>query len=98
MWWHYLVVIIPDTVDFNPNACIYITGGSNGMNSFPQANDEDIRLAAAVAMNTNSVVGALFQIPNEHVTFSSDPELKSRTEGEIDAFTWVKIKYSLFCL
>lgn len=46
-------------------------------------------MTAAVAMNTNTVVGCLFQIPNEHVTFLSDPTLKSRTEGAIDAFTWV---------
>jgi hypothetical protein len=77
-------------VEFNRNASIYITGGSNGLNSYPQAKDEDIRLAAAIAMNTNTVVGTLFQIPNEHVTFSSDPLLKSRTEGAIDAFTWVR--------
>jgi len=88
VWWHYMVVIVPDTVDYQQNASIYITGGSNGMNSFPDADDEDIAIAAAVAMDTNMVVGCLFQIPNEHVTFTSDPDLVSRTEGAIDAFTW----------
>ena len=34
VWWHYLVVIV--------NGSIYITGGSNGLNSFPQAKEEDI--------------------------------------------------------
>ena len=58
------------------------------MNDFPQSKDEDIVLASSLAMMTNSVVGVLFQIPNEHVTFSSDPDLVSRTEGSIDAFTW----------
>jgi hypothetical protein len=81
-------VIVPDTVNFQQNGSIYITGGSNSM-GYPTASDEDITIAAAVAMDTSMVVGCLFQIPNEHVTFASDPELVSRTEGAIDAFTWV---------
>ena len=81
-------MIVPDTVNFQQNGSIYITGGSNSM-GYPTASDEDIAIAAAVAMDTSMVVGCLFQIPNEHVTFASDPELVSRTEGAIDAFTWV---------
>jgi PhoPQ-activated pathogenicity-related protein len=88
VWWHYVVVIVPDTVDYSRNASLYVTGGSNGLNSFPQPKDEDIVLGSSLAMMTNSIVGVLFQIPNEHVTFSSDPELVSRTEGAIDSFTW----------
>jgi PhoPQ-activated pathogenicity-related protein len=34
------------------------------------------------------VVTALFQIPDEHITFSSDPIQKSRSEDAIIAFTW----------
>jgi hypothetical protein len=90
-------VIVPDTVNFQQNGSIYITGGSNSM-GYPTASDEDIAIAAAVAMDTSMVVGCLFQIPNEHVTFASDPELVSRTEGAIDAFTWVSAHmYNCVC-
>lgn len=59
------------------------------MNShLPTADDEDIVLTAAIAMETKSVVGCLFQIPEEATTFSSDPIQKSRTEDAIIAFTW----------
>ena len=86
IWWHMLVVIVPDNVRFTRNASIWITGWD--MNGVPKAEDEDIVLAAALAMGTGTITGALFQIPNEHTTFSSDPIQKSRTEDAIIAFTW----------
>lgn len=59
--------------------------------TFPEATDEDIALAASLAMGLNQVMGALFQIPNEHITFSADPLQKSRSEDSIIAFTWVHL-------
>ena len=29
IWWHYLVINIPDQVDFKDTGFLYITGGSN---------------------------------------------------------------------
>ena len=48
----------------------------------------EINLCATLAMNLETVVGVLFNIPNEHVTFSGDPIQKSRTEDAIIAYTW----------
>lgn len=87
IWWHYLVVIVPDEVRYTRNASLWITGGSQG-SSPPTGTDEDILVSAALAMNTGMVIGALFQVPNEHITFSSDPIQKSRSEDAIIAFTW----------
>lgn len=28
LWWHYLVVIVPDEIKFKSNGTLYITGGS----------------------------------------------------------------------
>eukprot|EP01038_Epipyxis_sp_PR26KG_P006071 gene6071-8360_t len=86
IWYHYLVVIIPDQINFKQNATLWITGG--GMGSIPHQEDEDIRVSAALATSVGIVTGAFFQIPNEHITFSSDPILKSRSEDAIIAFTW----------
>ena len=29
IWWHYLVINIPDQIDFKDTGFLYITGGSN---------------------------------------------------------------------
>lgn len=81
------MVIVPDTVKFDRNASIWVTGGSV-TSGFPSARDEDVFLAAVLAMQTDTIMGCLFQIPNEHTTFAADPIQKSRTEDSIIAFTW----------
>ena len=91
IWYHILVVIVPDDVKYKNNASMYITGwgqpNPDGSN-LPTAKDEDIRTAAALAISTGIITGCLFQIPNEHTTFASDPIQKSRGEDAIIAFTW----------
>lgn len=87
IWWHYLIVIIPDNVDYTRNATLWITGWKN-TDPMPTAKDEDMVLAGALAMGTGTITGALFQIPNEKVVFSSDPEQMERSEDAIIAFTW----------
>lgn len=88
IWWHYLVVIVPDDVEFTTNSTLYITGGGNDPNSPPSPDDEDIIVTAAIATGTKTIAGCLFQIPNEHTTFSADPKQQSRTEDAVIAFTW----------
>lgn len=87
IWWHYVVVIVPDEIKFKQNASLWITGGGMGQ-SLPDPHSEDIALSAALAVTTGTITGVLFQIPNEHTTFSADPIQKSRTEDAIIAFTW----------
>lgn len=87
IWYHFLVVIVPDDIKYTSNGTIWITGGSNN-NNIPDAKSEDVALAASLAMGMGTITGSFFQIPNEHTTFSSDPLQKSRTEDAIVAFTW----------
>ena len=87
IWWHMMVVIVPDEINWKNNGTLWITG--HGMGYKPTSElDEDIALAAALAMGTGCVTGVLFQIPNEDITFASDPIQMSRGEDEIIAFTW----------
>jgi PhoPQ-activated pathogenicity-related protein len=90
IWWHMLVIIVPTNLDPNlkQNATLWITGGGNEGSTWPKPTDEDIWVSASLAMGTGTITGALFQIPNEHVVFSSDPIQQSRTEDAIIAFTW----------
>lgn len=87
--WHQLLVIVPSNLNenFKNNATLWITGGSNTQ-GWPVATDEDVLTTAALAMGTGTITGALFQIPNEHIVFTSDPIQKSRSEDAIIAFTW----------
>jgi PhoPQ-activated pathogenicity-related protein len=87
IWWHVLCVIVPDNVVWERNATMWVTGWSN-TSPLPTNKDEDIVMSSALAMATGTVTAALFQIPNEHVTFSGDPLQKSRSEDAIIAYTW----------
>ena len=90
MWWHYLAVIVPHNLGEKapPSwAGLWITGGSN-TDSPPKASDEDMLVAGAFATGTGMIMGALFQVPVEHIVFASDPLQESRTEDAIIAFTW----------
>ena len=95
IWWHYLVVIVPDEIKYTRNASIWITGGSQGMGA-PKAGDEDVVFTAALATSLGIVSGVLSRITfNEHTTFSADPIQKSRTEGKLEEY--VTIFRALFC-
>lgn len=89
IWYHYLVVIIPDNLntEWSANATLYVTGGSN-TSPLPTAKDEDVRVASALATGSGTITGAFFQVPNEHMVFAEDPEQMSRTEDAIIAYTW----------
>jgi PhoPQ-activated pathogenicity-related protein len=87
VWWHYLIVIVPDEIKFKQNATLWITGTGMG-HGIPDPHEEDVALSAALAVTTGVVTGVLYQIPNEGVTFSSDPKQQDRGEDAIIAFTW----------
>jgi len=87
LWTHWLVVIVPDVIDFKQNASMYLTGGD--VNSLPPSpTSEDVAVAIALAYCTGIPTGALFGIPNEHTIFADDLIQKSRTEDAIIAWTW----------
>jgi len=87
LWWHYLVVVVPDEVKWTRNASLYITGGGQS-NGYPEGTSEDILVTASLALANNMITGCLFQVPNEHTTFAEDPIQKSRSEDAIIAYTW----------
>jgi len=86
LWWHILLVLVPDEIKYTTNATMYITGCD--MNGVEVEETEDTKVALSLATGTGVVTGVLYQIPNEHTTFSADPIQKSRSEDAIIAFTW----------
>ena len=91
IWTHQLLVVVPWNV--NPNhldsAALWITGGGNGDGN-PSAYDEDVLVCASLATSTGTVCSVLYQVPNQPVVFSADPEKKQRSEDAAVAFTWVQ--------
>jgi len=91
LWWHYLVVIVPSNYDASTprNGTLWITDGTNNHpEDIPDRFNYNMVVASELAMGTGLITGCLFQIPNEKMVFSSDPEQKSRGEDAIIAFTW----------
>ena len=64
------MIIIPNDVKSKTNATLWIDGGSM-TDSAPTIKSYVVEIAAALAVTTNIVTGALFQIPNERTVFSS---------------------------
>lgn len=88
IWYHTMFIIVPAEVDYKNNATLWITGGNTGDSLPDPSGSEDIEVTLAWALHTKTVAGILFQIPNQHITFSSDPIQKARSEDAIIAFTW----------
>ncbi|CAI8014093.1 Autocrine proliferation repressor protein A, partial [Geodia barretti] len=86
IWWHYLVINIPDEIEFGDTGFLYITGGSN-TNGRPDITSEDCLLTTLMAVGTNTVTATLFQVPNQPIVFAEDPTKKSRSEDAIIAYT-----------
>jgi PhoPQ-activated pathogenicity-related protein len=57
IWFHYLLVIVPDQIDWNQNATLYITGANNANDPIGLQTWEDTILASALATANNIVTG-----------------------------------------
>jgi PhoPQ-activated pathogenicity-related protein len=58
VWWHYLVVIVPDKVQFTDTVTIWVTGGSN-TDGYPNIQSEDIQVSAALALTDHVCILSL---------------------------------------
>jgi PhoPQ-activated pathogenicity-related protein len=84
VWKHWLTIVKPEKVATN-KALLFIGGGSN-RDPAPQAVSER---AAAIAVETSSVVAELGMVPNQPLFFSDSKE-KARFEDDLIAYTRVK--------
>ena len=80
---HWLTVIVPDKVEHR-TGCRLITGGKIGDPVPDKAPDR----FAKMAVETNSVVSQLDDVPNQPLRFTEDP--KPRVEDEIIAYQQAK--------
>eukprot|EP01061_Rhynchopus_euleeides_P010762 TRINITY_DN20338_c0_g1_i1.p1 TRINITY_DN20338_c0_g1~~TRINITY_DN20338_c0_g1_i1.p1 ORF type:complete len:547 (+),score=155.79 TRINITY_DN20338_c0_g1_i1:88-1641(+) len=88
LWMHQAVVVVPKTLRIRDRAAIYVTGGCNDHPKVPPQTDTDLLLADTIAEGAGIVTVVLYQIPNCHVVFPSDPNLKPRGEDAFMAWAW----------
>ena len=81
-WWHWLTIIIPDSV--SSNIGLLFIGGGNRKTPVPEkAADEFVK----IAMATHSVVTSLTNVPNQPMAFVGDSYCP-RVEGEPVSYAW----------
>lgn len=82
------MVIVPDNLRIKNKAVIYNTGGCNENPGTPKGTDEEPLAMNAVSSQIGVITVALFQIPNCHMVYPSDPEKKRRSEDAMLAWAW----------
>ena len=87
VWFHFMVINIPDKLDTEDFASLYIGSGHN-TDKLPDEKDEEVKMSVLLSKSTNLISATLKQIPNQPITFSEDPDKKRRTEDAIIAYTW----------
>ena len=85
LWKHWLTIIRPETVNYD-TGFMYITGGGNKDWAAPKTSDI---MLTQMALDTNSVVAELKQIPSEPLVFADEPG-KPLSEDGIITYTWEK--------
>ena len=92
IWTHSVLVIIPDKLNYQDAASLWITGNDNdgAPDSLPSADDEDVLVCASLAVTVGQVCAVLYQIPNAPLVFTADPLRKGRSEDAAVAFTWAQ--------
>jgi PhoPQ-activated pathogenicity-related protein len=88
IWTHQVLVIVPKTVKVVDHAMIYITGNCNENPGWPKATDEEPLVMDRVLSETGSIGVVLYQIPNCHIVYPSDPTQAKRSEDAMIAWAW----------
>lgn len=79
VWWHILIVIVPDELKFRQNATLYITG--RGMTVIKFNDSDDITGATYLACASKSIVGVLFQVQSK--IYLGTPVWESLSKGHL---------------
>ena len=88
IWWHILVIVIPNEVRYPNSPFLWITGGDNDDDPIPKVASQDMIVVGDFAVQTKTIGAALFQVPNSPITFPIDPTHESRSADAAIAFTW----------
>lgn len=84
-WWHWLTIVVPDSVE-HTEALLWIGSGSQNTDTPDSANPVIVNMA----LNTQSVIAEIHNVPFQPLLFSNDDLQVQRYEDELIAFGWRK--------
>ncbi|KAK2192161.1 hypothetical protein NP493_37g05030, partial [Ridgeia piscesae] len=89
IWWHDVIVSVPNTIIVSDVALLFIGGGSNTRDSISSPEHDTVSAALRrLSVRMGVVVGFIKQIPNQPIVFKADPTKKNRTEGDLCGYLW----------
>lgn len=84
-WWHWLTVVVPDSV--NHSTGLLWIGGGDREDPAPESVNP---LVLNAALATNSITADLHNVPFQPISFTGDNRLEKRVEDEIISYAWRK--------
>jgi len=87
IWFHFVVVVVPDRLHYQDTGMLYITGGDN-TDKLPDGTGEDELLCIALALANHVTCTVLHQIPNQPVHFVAEQPPRGRGEDALIAYAW----------
>jgi PhoPQ-activated pathogenicity-related protein len=88
LWTHQVVVTVPKVLKIKDRAVIYNTGACNENPSLPKSTDEELAAIDDLGSKVGIITVLLYQNPNCHLVFPSDPSGKKREEDAVIAWGW----------
>jgi len=85
LWWHFLVVHVPDMIRYTDTGFLFVGEGSN-TDQLPQYADGRIRRTGEFTAATGVVSATLLMVPNQPIILENDGF--GRTEDDFVAWTW----------
>merc|ERR1712179_96184 len=77
-WWH-IMVVVPDMVEVQDTAMMWLTDGDNKQDFQPDLSDYNLLVAGDMATATKMPTAAVFQIPNQWIVYADDPSQAHRS-------------------
>lgn len=84
VWWHWLTVVLPDSLQSH-TGMLFIGGGNRQRKQPEKAGEQFLQ----TALTTHSIVAELHNVPNQPLEFTGDT-FGLRDEDEIIAYGWRK--------
>lgn len=91
VWWHFMGIAIPDTIDRFDIATLYIMAGLDNdepVGTIPTNDSAESRAAVLYAADSRTIGAYIMQVPNQPCVFYNDPTLQRRSEDDVIAWTW----------
>ena len=89
VWTHHVAIVVPKSLKYTNVSSAWVTGGCNEDPEDIESNTNlDIIMADELAHTAEMISIVVFQVPNCHLVFPSDPSGAKRTEDPLLAWAF----------